>query len=86
MIKLVLTLDRRDFLNWCRENDIDPADRSVRHIRDDHDLRGLGRPFEIVNTERFWDRRDCEYLLEIAKHLQERYKDLPDPDLGPTSR
>lgn len=78
MIKLVLSLHRPDFLDWCRDQDIDPADPSLRYIRDVYDLRGLGQPFEIVETERFPGRRDAEEILEMAQHLQERYKDLPD--------
>jgi hypothetical protein len=84
VIKLVLALDRRDFLSWCRDHDIDPADRSVKHIRDSQDLRGLGQPVEIEETPRFMYRRDAEYLMADAQYVQEHNKELPDS--GPTSR
>lgn len=84
MIKIVLSLHRPDFLDWCRAHDIDPADRSVKHIRDSYDLRGLGQPVEIVETERFPGRRDADRLLAEARYVQVLNKDYPDP--GPTSR
>lgn len=82
MIKLVLALNRMDYVYWCEDHDIDPVDRSMKYVRDNQDLRGLGQPVEIEVTERFWERRDAVHLHADAVFIQERNKNLPDP--GPT--
>lgn len=88
MIELVLAASRPAFLNWCREQEIDPRDKSVKYVRDFQDLRGLGQRVKIVVDESFYieDGRNLSrfFLLEDARALEARnnryYPEEPEPD------
>lgn len=88
MIVLVLAASRPAFLNWCREEGINPRDPSVKYVRDFQDLRGLGQRVKLVVDESFYieDGRNLSrfFLLEDARAVEVRnnqyYSEEPEPD------
>ncbi len=71
-LTLVFARDRRDFEDWCWDNQISPRSPEVRYVWKADHLRALGQPVRLVQTGRFSNRDDAEHLWEMALHVQER--------------
>jgi hypothetical protein len=70
VITLVLAGSLTQFNDWCREQGVNPRDRSVaRYVRDQGDCRGITQhELKAVVCGTFWDRTDAVILYEWA-HL-----------------
>lgn len=80
MITAVLAGSLLQFKDWCRENHANPRDRNIVYVQDSQDLRGLGKPLEVIVYGTFFERRNAEQLHYETLLVQRRNKDFPDPD------
>lgn len=81
MITAVLAGSLLQFKNWCAENGAHPGDMNIVYVRHWTDLRGLGKPIEIVVYGSFFaDRKGAEQLHYETLMIQRQNADLPDPD------
>lgn len=84
MITVVLSVNRRQFLDWCRLRECSPNDpkiRSVVYFDDLPKLRGLNQPIEVKVTGSFWEEnRRAEELHEEVEYVRQLNADRPDPD------
>ncbi len=80
MITAVLAGSLLQFRNWCRENHANPTDRNIVYVRDEQDLRGLGKPLEVIVYGTFFERRDAEQIHWVALMVQRQNRYMRDPD------
>lgn len=80
MITVVLAGSLPQFRNWCRENEVNPRDQNVLYVTESHQLRGLGRPVEVVVYGTFWNLSRAEELYQDAVEVSVRNEVHTDPD------
>jgi hypothetical protein len=81
VITAVLSGSLLQFKQWCGENGADPRDRNIVYVRHISDLRGLGKPVEVIVYGTFFEeRKNAEQLHYETLMIQRQNKDLPDPD------
>lgn len=78
MITLVLAGTRHQFEDWCREQDVNPRDRSVaRYVWRQDDVRGITQQeLHMVVYGTFWQRRDAQMLYDWTKLAVDRSREL----------
>jgi hypothetical protein len=66
---LVVAGDYRQFVHWCRQNDINPRGREARYVADWNSIRGRrGNPYVTVGT--YYARRDLAEIREALRYIE----------------
>lgn len=69
-MKMIVAATHRRFLDWCRDNDVNPRDVRVRFVSDASKLRGLGPDTEIVCVGAWTDRADWREIYDVLQYLR----------------
>ena len=77
-IKLILAGNYRQFLDWCKEEGVDPRTRSIRYIHDVHSILGM-RDYEVIRYGTYYERKDFNDIEDEIKATSYRFKKKGQP-------
>lgn len=69
---VVICRDYQQFGEWCRANKVNRNSRKVKHLRYDHDLRGLTPGIDLVIViDGWWDTQDAKQVMLVDSAITE---------------